>query len=245
MPTPEQINSAYPIVAIIQYKNGWQVDRKSLIDYRPPPREEGIKIRVLSQRSLSKLAFTALNTPSNFTSMITLTYPAQYPSDGREVKKDLNKFMTYMRRKIGTFEYLWFLEFQKRGAPHFHILTTLKGPTDGERETMAEIWADAVSQTESDWRKVKAVHVHTSAWEKIKSAHGAQAYALKYALKTRQKVVPEEYQNVGAFWRCSRGARPRPIETFKANEQSARMMLEVMGHRCATWDVIPKHILKY
>lgn len=244
MPTPEQINSAYPIVAIIQYRSGWKVERKSLIDYRPPPRENGILIKELSRRSLSKLAFTAMNTESDFASMITLTYPAQYPSDGRQVKQHLNKFLTYMRRKVGKFEYLWFLEFQARGAPHFHILTTLKA-SNKDRETMAEIWADIVSETDIEWDKVKRVHNHKSSWERIRSKHGAQAYALKYALKTRQKIVPEQYQNVGAFWRCSRGARPKPLETFKANEKSARIFLEAMGHTCAKWDVIPSHILKY
>ena len=108
------INSAYPIVQLTHYKNGWQVTRKSLLQAPPLLGRTGKPIMKLSRKSLSRLAFTVMNTEIKFLTMQTLTYPVMFPLDGKEVKKHLNAMLTYQRRHIGEMSYLWFLEFQKR-----------------------------------------------------------------------------------------------------------------------------------
>ena len=53
---------------------------------------------------------------------ITLTYPRVWPSDGKEVKKHLRRFRARLERKFGKLRVMWRMEFQDRGAPHFHLL---------------------------------------------------------------------------------------------------------------------------
>lgn len=64
---------------------------------------------------LNKLEFERI-------AFVTLTYPAEFPQDGGEYKKHLRRFRARMERKYPKIRVLWRLEFQKRGAPHFHLL---------------------------------------------------------------------------------------------------------------------------
>lgn len=70
-------------------------------------------------------------------------------------------------------------------------------------EKLARYW----SKLQGNSAAVYRVHRHTKAWEQIREPDGAARYALKYALKTRQKTVPSQYRDVGRFWGCSRSVR--------------------------------------
>jgi len=52
----------------------------------------------------------------------TLTYPAEFSCDYQHWKRDLRAFFKRLRRKFPKAAGIWRLEFQKRGAPHFHLL---------------------------------------------------------------------------------------------------------------------------
>lgn len=247
---PKEINRNYPICGIVLYKSGIQVKRiegytmcgGGPTSQRPQGGRKDRPIVTLSDKSLSRLAFVATNTRVIFKSMMTLTYPFTYPSDGKEVKKDLNKFLVYSQRKWDKYSYLWFLEFQKRGAPHIHILTTEYVVGYRKRSEFAEMWARIASCTADDYRKTRAVHEHPGAWDEIRSEHGAKAYVLKYALKPWQKEVPKEYQNVGRFWGTSKDVTPKAKRNVPANEASVRALLKSIGHPAHKWTVIPHFI---
>lgn len=57
---------------------------------------------------------------------LTLTYPKQFPDDWEDYKAHLRAFRERLTRycaRLGcSFSCVWKLEFQKRGAPHFHLL---------------------------------------------------------------------------------------------------------------------------
>lgn len=60
---------------------------------------------------------------------LTLTYPGAYYrsiysiSDAEgQIKKNLNKLMTALKKVLGGFEYLWVNEGQRDGYPHLHVL---------------------------------------------------------------------------------------------------------------------------
>jgi len=119
---------------------------------------------------------------------VTLTYGATWPTDGRRVKNDWRAFTERMRR-AGYFakeSIIWFLEFQTRGAPHFHFLATGWIP----KQFVADAWA-AVSG---------GIAKACSRVEGLKHPEAAGAYAAKYAAKNEQKAVPPEYKDVGRFW---------------------------------------------
>nr|YP_010736376.1 hypothetical protein P8547_mgp35 [Zygnema circumcarinatum]QKQ14705.1 hypothetical protein [Zygnema circumcarinatum]WEL36349.1 hypothetical protein [Zygnema circumcarinatum] len=60
--------------------------------------------------------------------MITLTYPSNYPMDGRVCKSHLNRLLTQIRSDYKGLKYVWCMELKERGAPHFHIFTTCPLP---------------------------------------------------------------------------------------------------------------------
>lgn len=170
------------------------------------PRED---ITEFSYASRQRLAFVAANTNAKFYALLTLTYPAEFPTDGEIVKRHHHAFLTWHRRHYST-TYLWFLEFQKRGAPHIHILSGYRLPTDNEERKVIynEVgvkWYDIVGSKDP-------AHLQAGTrTEAIRKADGATRYAVKYACKMYQKVVPERYQNVGRFWGHSKDVAPVPF----------------------------------
>lgn len=52
---------------------------------------------------------------------LTLTYPKRYPN-AKIAKSHLRAFLERMRRRFPKSSALWRLEFQERGAPHFHLV---------------------------------------------------------------------------------------------------------------------------
>jgi len=108
--------------------------------------------------------------------------------------------------EMGTWSIFWFLEFQKRGAPHFHFFVTHPPGSaihDPQAEALARIWIA------SNWYDVVGSNdiKHLSAgtqFDKLKHGrNGTISYAAKYARKAEQKKVPEEYKGVGRFWGVS------------------------------------------
>jgi len=189
-----------------------------------PPRGRG-EIKELTPAARARLAFTAQNLEIELTHMVTLTYPAEFPKDGALVKRQFNRLLSWMRSraKPGKLGYLWFLEFQRRGAPHVHVLL------DGVHWTHAELsarWYAAVGS--GDERHLRA----GTRMERLRTADGAARYVTKYATKTRQKSVPEDYRSVGRFWGASAGARPRVRASYPVDGRGD--LLE----RLAGWEFV-------
>lgn len=133
--------------------------------------------------------------------MVTLTYPEGYPSDGTAVKYHLRRFLQEVRRwdkrnggsTTGTEKHssFWFLEFQRRGAPHFHIFLN-RCPS---KEWVSSKWYRIVDSDD-----IRHYHAGTRTEKLIAGRSGTISYASKYAAKLEQKTVPEGYENVGRFW---------------------------------------------
>lgn len=180
------------------YRNDVRVSYAMRGNRKKPKKVKRGEIVEFTQDSRNRLAFVANNTPVTFEWMVTLTYPSEFETDGKTVKAHLNKFLTWMRKAKPGVQYLWFLEFQRRGAPHFHILLDM--PLD--RQKVSERWFDHVNSGD-----VKHIRAGTNV-ERIRKPDGARRYAVKYSMKMKQKKVPKAYRNVGRFWGNSRGVNP-------------------------------------
>lgn len=150
------------------------------------------KIIKFSRKSLNRLKLIIRNTEAIYKFFITLTYPSDFVRDGKEVKRHLNVFLQYLRRQ--KIKYLWILEFQERGAPHFHILCN----EQIDKNELSRRWYEIVNS--GDEKHLKA----GTRIESIKSQHGLVGYMMSYAYKLYQKIVPPGFQNVGRFWGASR-----------------------------------------
>lgn len=261
--TPDQINSIFPVVGLIAFPGGIVIRRGCNVNLnRRNYSHERKKIYMVSKRSLARLALLVRGSGVQFTSLITLTYGANYPMSGRTAKKHLNHFLIAAKRTFGPFEHIWVLEFQERGAVHFHIATTLPPPDDMQREVFAELWQaictpyswmycqlDFVNgkffqgQTLLTDEAVKEVHRSKKHWEEVREGDSLHHYFTKYTTKLRQKKVPVWYADVGRFWAASSGVRLPDGEYFHGNEETVRQVGDAYGRNLARWKVLPKIIL--
>jgi hypothetical protein len=158
---------------------------------------------------------------SEYGYMVTLTYPYEFPTDGAESKNHLRRFLQEVQREYkrghinpkhddGMFRgwgepptgsnykgirplhsAFWFLEFQRRGAPHYHIFLNW-APS---KEWVSSRWYEIVNSED-----IRHLHAGTRT-EKLNSGRaGTISYASKYAAKLEQKTPPPGYENIGRFW---------------------------------------------
>lgn len=138
--------------------------------------------------SKRRLMFTARNFPG-LEIMLTLTYPSEFPLNGRTVKDHWKRFRQWMVRN-GANTGLWVLEFQKRGAPHFHIF--IRHALD--RNEVSSAWYRIVGSKDPK-HLVAGTRIET-----FRHPPALGSYVMKYASKMEQKDVPPEFENVGRFW---------------------------------------------
>lgn len=100
---------------------------------------------------------------------ITLTYPSEFPS-AREAKKHLKAFMERVRRRFPDASGIWRLEFQKRGAPHFHIIFF-----------NLDFWEK--SEVQQAWGEIIGYEKPFTRIELIRSWRKAMSYVSKYLAK--------------------------------------------------------------
>lgn len=201
-------------------------------------------IEYLSNESRRRLALLAGNCSVDFLSFLTLTYPAEFPCDGTIVKTHLHAVLAALRRKCPGVQYLWFLEFQARGAPHFHFFLdqALPEPLSEMSRRSARTnkvvfvhwpWQNWISRR---WFEIVGSgddkHLAAgAAWERVEKSDGCARYVAKEAYKTFQKVVPENYQNVGRFWGCSKGVKLVEEFAVKCTAEDMRKVFAGEGFR--------------
>jgi hypothetical protein len=202
------------------------------------------EIKKFSSKSLQRLAFMVTETSVKFENILTFTFPASWSRDGQMVKKDLRKALRFLPLCFGEkIEYVWVLEFQKREAPHFHVLTTGK-LTENVDFSLCCRWAEAITGASPENRDRVFFAHRDGAMQKIKETDGAKRYLLKYALKREQKQVPSSYRSVGRFWGVSKGVKDgilRPI-LVKGGEYELREFLNEMNNPVASFNKLPTYI---
>lgn len=150
------------------------------------------KIIKFSWRSARRLRHLIRNSEDMWKAFITLTYPAEYPCNGRETKAHLNGFLQFLRRK--GVKSVWVLEFQSRGAPHYHGIVS----EFVAKEEISERWYRIVGS--GDEKHLKA----GTGINAVRSKGQLYGYLSTYIRKLDQKITPEGFEDMGRFWGSSR-----------------------------------------
>lgn len=132
---------------------------------------------------------------------LTLTYPDRYPVNREEYKSDLDTFLKRLKRAGGDLEYLWRLEAQKRGAPHYHILVYFKRDIKLPllRKWVSRNWYEVVQR---NWKVKDEKHLKAGTnCKRIKDYRQVIYYVSKYMAKEDE----EKLKNQGRYWGASRG----------------------------------------
>lgn len=173
---------------------------------------------------------------------ITLTAPANWQeiylengeeTGGRIFKRQMFAFKRRLDRKlykmgIVSWAGFWFLEFQRRGAPHLHLYVfncEIKGwQFDELRAWAGSAWAEIVGNN-SELEYAKHEKAGTSV-ERVRKKHFG--YAAKYSKKESQKDVPLGFRDVGRFWGRWGVSRETPIKLeYELNFNNKKQVLDI------------------
>lgn len=245
-----------------------------LIGLRPVAGAVG-EIREWSARSRSRLSemvgsldYSEWLQRDGALAMVTLTLPGDWLAvapDGKTFKKLLKRFELRWRRAVGSWVCLWKLEFQRRGAPHWHAL--MRVPALVGRQTFEEwlgtTWADCAGASKEIDRCRISDRSESSEYSRHVAAHSdghavdfsgkdfsdprrISLYFLGHSAKTTdgkeyQHIVPEAWQEPGKgpgrFWGyAGLESAAREIEiTERDVVQAARILRKVK--RARAWTV--------
>src|SRR5262245_16235414 len=254
----DTLNYFYPVgaISVNQKTKTMIVHRKNLLPQKLPQSSSNKKnIYSLSRSSLNRLTFLIQNTPTQFKSLLTLTFLC--PPLAERAKECLNKFLIFLGRQCKTkLKYLWFMEFSRQGSIHFHILLELAWDKR-LHISLARFWAILTEPLNVSYsnRKTKrelmtqeavlAVHSHKKAWENIRKKDGSKRYVTKYASKPYQKIAPSWMRMTGRFWGNDRQTGKvdwSQWESCQATEREVRDYLRVDDHRVGKWEILPKYV---
>jgi hypothetical protein len=177
----------------------------SLNTYRPNTPHRGIVTR-FSRNSRRRLITKMRRLDQKITEakFITLTYPARFP-DGKVAKDHQRALLERMRRAYPQASCIWRLEYQKRGAPHFHQLWFNLPYVDFEK--LRTMWSEIISDYVDD--QLPFVRI-----ERVRSRRGIMFYVGKYVAKMPDEPVddgsdgeseqslfnPVPYLHAGRWW---------------------------------------------
>jgi len=94
------------------------------ISSEPPQGGKRGKVKGFSFASRRRLMYTIakIRLDADLPAFVTLTYPNKFPSP-MESKKHIDIFRKKLLRAFPQIGYIWKLEPQERGAPHYHLMT--------------------------------------------------------------------------------------------------------------------------
>ena len=153
-------------------------------------------VRGFSPRSRSNLVRYLRGAVAEYRNFLTLTLPGEFcNADGKRHWKNLVERIRRMQRGNGaSWSICWFMEFQKRGAMHFHAFTT----HTIDKDWLANAWYEVVGSGQEAHRAAG------TRVERLRAGKDASArYAAKYAGKHEQKDLPPEMfgkEGFGRFW---------------------------------------------
>lgn len=147
--------------------------------------------------------------------MITLTYPSKWLTvapTGKAAKAHLTSFRKRFERRYGTsMSALWKMEFQRRGAVHFHLFCVAPESIPLFRDWVAKVWSEIVNHPDLEERE-RHLKAGTSVEEAAGSSHEApKRIAVYFAKHASPNFGKKEYQNsppaewiqngkLGRFW---------------------------------------------
>lgn len=191
-------------------------------------------------RMLYRLASIDWEKCSGIAEMVTLTYPSEFPLDGETCKAHLQAFRKRYERRWGPAQGAWKLEFQRRGAPHFHVL--LYRPVDSEFRVftrwVSRAWYHIVGS--NDPRHLRAgTGVDRETFRragKKATARRIAHYFAKHAgpgrtgTKSYQNEVPDAFANCGRFWGIW-GVSPAEVTVPVTREDAVQLRRFVRSYR--------------
>jgi len=153
-------------------------------------------LRKIAQLDSSQLAKSLL---------VTLTYPHSFPKESSTYKRHFQTFSKRLRRTFPHSSAIGKLEFQKRGAPHYHLIVL--GVPFMARQWLAHAWTEVVNSGDAK---------HLRAGTQVVRCHSSRkaiTYAAKYVAKISQAKLARHLDGLGCHWAEVDGYKYAPVAT--------------------------------
>lgn len=177
----------------------------------PPPIREKNDIQSFSKNSRSRLiklfAQTSFRSYSKMY-FLTLTYHEDFPQEFRAFKIQLDRFLKMIRRLDSNLAWIWRLEFQERGAPHYHLVLFWSKKSPKVSELTLKNWVTKAWLTHKACRCEDCQRYSTKLTELDTFKKGFN-YVCKYSAKPDEKTKPV---NSGRIWGYSNNLERYPIK---------------------------------
>jgi hypothetical protein len=197
------------------------------------------RIEVFSKESRYRL-FRLLHTLEfKSVTFITLTYPSEFPTYGKMYKAHLKEYRRRFEKRWGSMQAVWRLEFQERGAPHFHIMY-LDCPFIPIKEWCA-LWADVTHSKDPAHRKNGVdLKIITSSSEQRLIA----SYIGKYISKVDEREIKQDGKDCGRYWGKWNITEQDPIEIEVTTGLSYNLVdfARIIGRCDPSWQPVDRSI---
>ena len=190
--------------------NPWHGSRKKRGNVRTLSNPSRFRL----MRTLSAVRWRELPAPV----WCTLTYHHAGDVHAGRAVSDLHAWLSRIKRKFGSTHYVWRLEMQKRGVPHFHVV--LWPPDHSQvwqqveyRQWVGTQWHEVVSPGDRAHAK------HGAKIDQLDSYRHAAIYVSKYVSKEH---AVDGVPYLGRRWGTSRGI---PMDSHLSEELPERTVL--------------------
>jgi len=206
-------------------------------------------ISLLLQLSPARIIFNpVLNVHHPFSiNFITLTCSAKCVVSHRELyKRCLAPWLMWLRRQ-GNEHYIWKVELQRRGQPHYHITTNKFVHYEKIRKKWNQLQRKA-GYLDGYAKKHKHYDANSTDVHSVRNVQNIEAYLVKYLAKNADQSG-QQIKIKGKVWDCSSSLKKAYFTTFATGEnvdiakKSAARYIQL--ERCAVArNIKPKAMLE-
>jgi hypothetical protein len=165
---------------------------------------------------------------------VTLTYPANFPKEARIYKANLKEFHRLFEIEFPGIRTVWRLEFQERGAPHFHLMMFDCPFIPIERLT--DFWKRATkNQALEDWSNGVDIKLITDRNEQ----RLVSSYLSKYIAKVELREVKSDPRKAGRYWGKWSIGDVEPLEFEVSDWEAIKLVDFVLNARLGNQDWQP------
>ncbi len=222
---PEQTNFIYIYDHEIDFKS-------TFIEEIPPEHIYGKREKIYRFSDASRLRLLRFLASLPFNDLgrkyfLTLTYHNIYPHNSRVAKADLHLFLIRLQRKYPGVRYIWKMEFQDRGAPHFHIILFVSKKIKIKnmyrfKKNMYDLWLPSLHCG------CRYCQKHAVLLKELKGFRRVSYYMSKYLAKVDYS---EKIDETGRFWGRSDSLLPRVRHKIACDLETAEKLREFILKR--------------
>jgi len=215
-----EVNSDYSVefspacIRVSKRRSSSQKPIAPSVSIRKQVKDWSEKSRVKMLERFASLDYSPFNESTSLTALITLTYPGDWLSvapSAQSAKRHLQMFRKRFERAFGRPLFgLWKMEFQRRGAPHFHLFAPI--PIGVQfNDWLSNTWSEVVDHpnpSEKEKHRLAGTGVDLAKGLTAENAQLISFYFSKHSSagngpKEYQNKPPEEWQSqgtVGRYW---------------------------------------------